>query len=108
MNFSDRNINALQFRTAQFQQSEHAELSYTVNWATVLNGDTISESTWQSSGNISVTSSNDSTTATAKVSGAPGCYILTNKIATATGMIDERSIKLQVNVNNRQIFSEYV
>lgn len=108
MNINDRTINALQFRSAQFQQSENAELSYTINWATVLGTDTISASAWQASGNISLTSSNTDTTATVKVSGSPGCYILTNKITMASGMVDERSIRLQITVNDRDTFPDYV
>lgn len=108
MNISDRTINALQFRVANFQQSEFAELEYTINWDAVLNTDTIATSSWKSSGALTITPTNTDKTATAKVKGNPGIYLLTNKITTASGITDERQIKLQININDRDTFSEYV
>lgn len=108
MNISDRTINALQNRIVNYQQSENAELDYIINWDAVLGSDTITTSTWQSSGALTIAPSNTTKTATAIVKGNPGIYKLTNKITTASGITDERQIKLKICVNDIDTFSEYV
>lgn len=109
MNINDRVINALQRRTAAYQQSENAAYIYTVNYAATLQTATISTSTWSSAANgvtISVTSNTD-TTATAKLSGTPGRYKVVNKITTSTGETDERIISLHIMANDQMSQGDY-
>ena len=77
-----------------------ANLRFTVDWSDWLSGDTITTSTWPSppSGITVVSSSNDTTTATVKVSGGTHGvdYDLVNRIITAGGDTDERTIRIQV------------
>lgn len=79
-----------------------AILDYTANWATWLDGDTISTSTWTvPSGITKVTDSNTTTTATIWLSGgtAGEKYEIKNTITTAGGRKDERTFKLTVKDN---------
>lgn len=96
MNITDRTINPLRTLTDHFEQIETATLPYTINYAAMLNGDTISDSTWTANGNLAITDSSTDTAATATVSGSPGCYTLTNTITTAAGIVDSRSIRLTI------------
>lgn len=109
MNIADRTINALQHRSQAYQQSENALLDYTVNYASLLNTDTITTSTWSSSQNGAtiVSTSNTTTTATAKISATPGKYRIINKIVTANGLTDERIIILDIPSNDDLSTEDY-
>lgn len=98
MNLSDRTLNALQGKTFACQQGENSQLTYTINWAAVLGTDTIATSEWISKQG-GITATNEAmtvSTASAKLSGTPGRNIITNKITTVAGEIDERSIALTI------------
>ena len=75
-----------------------AVLDYSVDWSTWLDGDTISTSTWTVSGadsDLVIDSDTNSTTATTVwLSGGTKNYgyILTNRIVTAAGRTDDRSV----------------
>jgi hypothetical protein len=71
-------------------------------WLTSQGSDTISSSSWTGGGLTIASSSNTSTTATAKVSGgADGqAYTVSNTIITATGM-QTRKVSFQLNVNTQ-------
>lgn len=82
-----------------------ATLDWVFDWATWLrSGETIATSTWTVSAGIVLESSgiyaptNTVSTATAWLSGgSPGePYILSNKVTTNQGRIDERSITIRV------------
>lgn len=98
-----RTVNALRYSETPFHQSENAALTYTVNWAGVLDTDTISTSTWSCEAS-SVTiagEANTTTTASARLSAsAPGTYRVVNKIVTAAGDTDERVVVLMVAYND--------
>lgn len=107
MNTADRTINALQGREFNFQQSENSVLGYTVNWAAVLNTDTISTSTWTGAGVSISGAANTTLTATAKINGSPGNYTIVNKIVTAAGITDERLIRLKIIRNVSYVAGDY-
>ena len=81
-----------------------AALDYVVDWgAEYLNGDTVSESSWQvipaEAGGIAVDGSSfDERTAKVTASGgvAGHVYQLTNRIVLSSGLVDSRSIVLRV------------
>lgn len=105
MNQNDRTINALQYVSFPAQQSECAALKYTINYASVLNGETISTSAW--SGNVTISSPTNTTTSTASIiSGQPGHYKVTNKITTATQTY-ERIISLHIKRNDNSVTGDY-
>ena len=98
MNINDRTLNAVQGKTFACQQSENAALGYTINWAAVLQADTIAISLWSSKSTavaIASTANTDST-ASCKISGTVGRHVITNKITTAAGEVDERQISLTI------------
>ena len=83
----------------QFIHDPQAQLDYTINWADWLGSDTISTSTWTvESGLTEGTNTSTSTTATIWLSGgtAGQTYSVTNRIVTAGGRTDERTITLKV------------
>lgn len=98
MNINDRTLNAIQGKTFVCQQSENAALLYTIDWAAVLQSGTIATSEWSvTSGTATIATESDTdTAATAKLSGQPGRCIITNKITTAAGEVDERHISLTI------------
>ena len=74
-----------------------AVLDYQIDWSSWLGVDTITSSSWTASTGLTVDSdSNTTTTATVWVSGgtAGTTYQLTNRITTAGGRTDERTISL--------------
>ena len=88
---------------ATFTQDPNAVLDYTRDWATYLNGDTISTSTWLVTTGITLGTgpkapTNNTTTATAWLSGgtARASYTITNRITTAGGRTDDRSFLLTI------------
>lgn len=84
-----------------FTKDPASTLDYTVDWDgdDWLGTDTIATSTWTvPSGLTQASSSNTTTTATVWLSGgvADQDYDVTNKIVTAGGRTDERTIRVQV------------
>jgi hypothetical protein len=83
---------------ARIEKDPDAVLDYGFNWATWLDGDTISASTWAISGEDSVlTKDSDSNTPTTTEiwlsSGTVGVeYTVTNHITTAAGREADRSL----------------
>lgn len=76
-----------------------AILDYSVDWSDWLGADTIATSTWSGDTGITIDSNTNSTTvATVWLSGgaAGRSYKLINKIVTAGGRTDERTIKVAV------------
>lgn len=76
-----------------------ANLDYKIDWELWLAGDTISSSQWTvATGVTKGSETNTTTTATVWISGgtAGSRYTITNRITTAAGRIDERSIILRV------------
>lgn len=99
---NDRVLNASR-QVLQARQSENAARVYTVNWASELDTDTISTSTWScEDSNVTIASdSNTTTTAYATISGSIGEYRIVNKIVTAAGETDERYIDLKIMDNTK-------
>lgn len=71
-------------------------------WLTSQNSDTINSSSWSGGGLTIVSSTNTTTTATAKISGgtAGQAYTVSNTIVTATGT-QTRKVSFQMNVNTQ-------
>lgn len=83
----------------QFIKDPSAVLDYAFDWSAWLGGDTITSHTVTASSGITVVSSSATTTAvTAWLSGgtAGQAYMVTNRIETAAGRTDERSIMIRV------------
>lgn len=82
-----------------FDKDPDAVLDYAVNWASWLGVDTISTSTWTvATGLTQVTASATTTVATIWLSGgtAGTSYSVANKIVTAGGRTDERTLTIVV------------
>jgi hypothetical protein len=82
-----------------YNKSPAAALDYVEDYLTYLGADTISTSTWTGTGGITKNSdSKTSTTTTVWFSGgtAGQNYLWTNRIITAAGRTDERSIIIRV------------
>lgn len=82
-----------------FEKDPDAILDYQINWATWLSTDTIGTSTWTvPTGITKVSDTNTTTTATIWLSGgtADTDYRLVNRITTANGRTEERSIWVKV------------
>ena len=82
-----------------FSKDSDAVLDYAIDWSEWLGKDTISTSTWLvPSGLTEVTSSKTDTVTTIWLSGGtPGrAYNVTNRIATAGGRTDDRSLRIRV------------
>lgn len=76
-----------------------AVLDYVIDWSSWLGSDTISTSTWTVPTGITKNSdTKTNTTATIWLSGGTADveYVLTNRIVTAGGRTDDRSIKIAV------------
>lgn len=76
-----------------------AVLDYVIDWETWLDGDTISTSTWTVQTGLTADSdSNDTTTTTVWLSGGTlgTKYTATNRIVTAAGRTDERTIYIVI------------
>ena len=104
----NRTLNALH-PSGLFSQQENEVIVYSVNWAGVLNTDTISVSTWtaENSSPTIASESNTTTLASAKLSGSPGTYMITNKITTAAGETREKQLTLKIKDNNSDYISDY-
>lgn len=93
-------------RRKTFSQQENAARTYTINWASVIDTDTIATSTWTAHNSGTVASdTNDNTTASARLSGSPGKYLFTNKITTTTGG-DTLEAQILLIVRDNDIISE--
>lgn len=83
----------------QFEKDPDAILDYTVDWSRWLGTDTIATSQWTvPAGMTQVSATNTPTSATVWLSGgtAGQAYTVTNRITTAGGRTDERSIVINV------------
>ena len=103
-----RTLNARQMEL-KAQQSENSELTYTVDYATELDTDTISTSTWTSedSGVTIANEANDTQTASARLSGDTGRYRIVNKVVTAAGDTYERYIDLIIYENEKYYSTDW-
>ena len=82
-----------------FTKDPNAVLDYSFNWATWLDDDTISASTWTADTGIIIDSSSTTTTvATVWLSGgtAGTTYTVTNRIVTAASRTEDRSLTINV------------
>lgn len=85
--------------SAQQFKDPDATLDFTVDWVQWLGSDTIVSASWDVPDALSVEASpNTTTTATVWVSGGThgADYTLTNRITTAAGRVDDRSLTLHV------------
>lgn len=83
----------------QFTKDPQATLDYTVDWSAWLGTDTIATSTWVLDAGITQTNASLSgALATVWVSGGSvgNTYSVTNRITTAAGRTDDRSILIRV------------
>lgn len=75
--------------------------NYSIDWSTNIPSETIGTSAWSASGTgLTIgTSTISSLSTTVSVSGgtAGNVYVLTNRVTTNSGIIDERSITLRVD-----------
>lgn len=84
---------------SEFTKDPDAVLDYQIDWSTWLGTDTISASAWTvATGLTKDSSTNTTTTATVWLSGGTvdTSYTVTNKIVTAGGRTDERTITIVV------------
>jgi len=82
-----------------WEKDPGALLDYTVDWELWLSSDTIATSSWSADTGITVvTSTNDTTSATVWLSGgtAGTVYDVVNRIVTAGGRTDDRTITIIV------------
>jgi len=82
-----------------FKKDPSAILDYSIDWSLWLDGDTIQTSSWTvPQGLTKASETNNSTTATVWLSGGTvdQTYTVTNRITTANGRTDERSILIKV------------
>ena len=92
-----------------FHQNENEAITYIVDWSGLLDTDTISTSAWtvETTGLTSAAESNTTTTATARLSGTPGEYLITNKVVTAAGDTRERQIVVCIKDNQLDYVQDY-
>lgn len=104
-----RTLNALSGQCLKYTQAENSALTYTVNWAAILDTDTVSSSTWtaEDSGLTIANEANTTTTTSARLSGSPGKYRATNKVVTAAGDTHERYIDLTIKDNDAGYTDDY-
>ena len=82
-----------------FRKDPNAVLDYVVDWEEWLEGDTLATSEWTVPSGITKNSDTTTTTATTiwLAGGTAGTtYTLTNRITTAGGRADDRTIAIQV------------
>ncbi len=82
-----------------FTKDPSAVLDYMIDWSRWLKGDTIQTSQWTVPAGLALVSqTNTTTTTTVWLSGgtAGQTYTVTNRITTASGRTDERSIIIKV------------
>ena len=103
-----RELNA-RYQTLQGSQTEESAQTYTVNWATELDTDTISTSAWscEDSGLTIANEANTTQSASARLSGDTGRYRIINKIVTASGDTMERYIDLIIMENDKYYSTDW-
>ena len=82
-----------------FRKDPDAELDYTIDWSVWLDGDQIISSEWiVPAGLIRGSSSHTTTSCTVWLSGGSvgQSYIVTDRITTAAGRIEDRSFTVRV------------
>lgn len=82
-----------------FLKDPNAILDYQINWATWLGTDTISSSSWTApTGITKVSDTSTTTTTTIWLSGgtAGASYEVVNRIVTAGGRTEDRSITIRI------------
>jgi len=82
-----------------FEKDPNAILDYVIDWGTWLAGDTIITSTWTAETGITAVSDTETaTTATVWLSGgtAGSDYNVVNRIVTALGRTDDRTLLIRV------------
>ena len=82
-----------------FEKDPNAVLDYTIDWTAWLDSDTISSSTWiVPSGITEDSSTNDTEITVIFLSGgtAGEIYSVTNRITTAAGRTDDRTIRIKM------------
>jgi hypothetical protein len=85
--------------TDTFLKDPAARLDYTVDWTAWLGADTIAQVDWTVPAGLTTTAtSNATTTATVWLSGGTlgATYEVVCQVTTATGRIDQRTIRIQV------------
>ena len=104
-----RTLNALSGKSLKYVQEENSNLTYVINWAGLLNADTVSSSTWttEDTGLTIAGESNTTKTASARLSGDPGRYRAVNKIVTANGDTQERYIDVTIKDNSSGYVTDY-
>ena len=84
---------------AYYTKDPDAVLDYNIDWATWLDGDTISTSVWTVPAGLTQDSSShaDGITTVFLSSGTDGTsYVVKNRIVTAGGRTDDRTISINV------------
>lgn len=82
-----------------FKKDPAAILDYSIDWSLWLNGDTIATSSWTVPAGLTKQSdTNNTSSTTVWLSGGTlgQTYTVTNRITTANGRTDERSILIKV------------
>ena len=82
-----------------FKKDPSAILDYSIDWSLWLDGDTIQSSSWTvPQGLTKASETNNNSTTTVWLSGGTldQTYTVTNRITTANGRTDERSILIKV------------
>ena len=104
----NRTLQALE-QCLKVKQSENAAQTYTINYAALLDGETVSTSSWtaETSGITIANQSSTDTTTSARLSADPGRYRVTNQILTSGGDTVERYIDLTVMDNDSGFISDY-
>ena len=94
---------------ALFSQQENAAITYSVNWIPRLGSSTISSSTWtaEDTGANIANQANTTAKATARLSGSPGLYLLTNQVVLSNGDTMEYQFKLRVKDNSSSDTNDY-
>lgn len=83
---------------ASYWQDKNEVVSRTIDWTRWLDGDTISTSTWSATGIMIDSSANTTTSATVTLSAAAGVTDVVNKIVTANGRTEEKTIRIYERV----------
>jgi hypothetical protein len=84
---------------SQFTKDPNALLDYTIDWTDWLDGDTIASSSWTPDAGLTATAPSHTTTAaTTWLSGGTvgATYRVTNRITTAAGRTDDRSLYITI------------
>lgn len=83
---------------ASYWQDKDDVVSRTIDWTRWLDGDTIATSTWAATGITIDSSSNTTTSASVVLSAAAGVREVVNKIITAAGLTQEKTIRIYERV----------